>query len=99
MNNDYSNSTYESAKKRVEAEKGFYSHLVAYIIINSALLLLNIDFDLNFSNWLRWNILTTPFFWGIGLLIHGVCVFGIKTKLFRDWEEQKIKELMNKDDF
>lgn len=34
--------------------------------------------------------------WGIGLLIHAFSVFG--TKMFlKDWEEKKIKELMEKD--
>lgn len=97
MNEEYKNQIYNSAKKRVDAEKGFYSHLTAFIIINSALLLLNIDFD--YVNWVRWNMLITPIFWGIGLLIHGLCVFGIKLHLFKNWEERKMKELMNKDDF
>ncbi|GAA4274890.1 2TM domain-containing protein [Aquimarina gracilis] len=98
---DYKNNkAYERAKERVEKEKGFYSHLTAYIIINIALLFLNADFgepDLN--NWFRWNMLLTPALWGIGLLFHGISVFGKTPSFGKKWEEKKIKELMDKDDF
>ena len=31
---------YEEAKKRVEAKRGFYSHLAAYVIVNIMLVLI-----------------------------------------------------------
>lgn len=64
--------------------------------------------DKGFIDWLNWNLLATPVLWGIGLLIHGVRVFKKKTYLstiFKksifgsEWEKQKIKELMDKEDF
>jgi len=33
--------------------------------------------------------------WGIGLLAHGMNVFAIG----KNWEEKKIQEIMNKDNF
>ena len=33
---------YEKAKKRVEELKGFYSHLGVYLLVNTALFLINI---------------------------------------------------------
>ena len=90
---------YERARKRVEQEKGFYGHLTAYVIINIALLIMNLDLKFVFVDQLRWHILATPLLWGIGLLIHGLVVFGKGFKLFKNWEEKKIKELMDKDDF
>lgn len=100
MTNNKDNKAYIRAKERVEKEKGFYSHLTAYIIINIALLLINIDFgDVSMNSWLHWNQFITPVFWGIGLLIHGIYVFGKLPSLGKDWEERKIKELMDKDDF
>ncbi len=91
---------YNKAKKRVEAEKGFYSHLTAYIIINIALLFINSDLgDVDINNWFQWNLLMTPVLWGIGLVAHGIHVFGKIPTLSKTWEEKKIKELMDKDDF
>ncbi|MAQ75107.1 MAG: histidine kinase [Aquimarina sp.] len=90
---------YERARKRVEQEKGFYGHLTAYIIINIALILVNLDMKDILIEKLRLQIFITPLLWGIGLLIHGLVVFGKGFKLFKNWEEKKIKELMDKDDF
>ncbi|SHI63140.1 2TM domain-containing protein [Aquimarina spongiae] len=100
MNDLKDSEAYERAKKKVDAEKGFYSHLTAYVIINIALLLMSIDLDFIFLSWASWKFsLTTPVLWGIGLLIHGICVFGPSMRIFKRWEEDKIKKLMDKDDF
>lgn len=89
---------YRIAKKRVEEEKKFYSHLTAYLIINFFLILINSDFiDEGFNNWLRWNLYITPFFWGIGLFCHWVKVFNPNIIFSKQWEKRKIKEIMNKD--
>ncbi len=40
---------------------------------------------------------STAFFWGIGLLAHGLSVFLPTMILGNDWEERKIKEIMNKE--
>jgi len=45
-----------------------------------------------------WTYFTTPFFWGIGLAFHGLYVFQFQSKWFKNWEEKKIKEYMDKDD-
>ena len=85
------NERYRRAKERVEEIKSFYSHLFIYIIVNLALFIINMLTSPN-SLWFYWPL----FGWGIGLLIHAFSVFG--TKMFlKDWEEKKIKELMEKD--
>lgn len=90
---------YKAAKKRVEAEKGFYSHLTAYVIINIFLLFINSDFiDQGFTRWLQWNLYITPFFWGIGLFFHWVKVFNPNIIFSKQWEQRKIKEIMDQDD-
>ena len=52
------------------------------------------------------NMLSTPdalwfywplFGWGIGILIHGLTVFVFEGRFGREWEEKKIKEIMEKD--
>jgi len=40
---------------------------------------------------------STAFFWGIGLVAHGLSVFGHDIFFGSNWEEKKIKELMDKE--
>ncbi|MGE4346272.1 MAG: 2TM domain-containing protein [Flavobacteriaceae bacterium] len=88
---------YEIASKKVKKLKGFYSHLIIYIVINTIILIANYQFWNKSGNFFSWNNLSTAFFWGIGLVAHGFSVFGANIFLGKDWEEKKIKELMNKD--
>lgn len=85
------NERYRRAKERVEEIKSFYSHLFIYIIVNLALFIINMLTSPH-SLWFYWPL----FGWGIGLLIHAFSVFGTK-RFLQDWEEKKIKELMEKD--
>jgi len=88
---------YEIASKKVKKIKGFYSHLIIYIVINTIILIANYQFWNKSGSFFSWNNLSTAFFWGIGLVAHGFSVFGTNIFLGKDWEEKKIKELMNKD--
>ncbi|MDH7447088.1 2TM domain-containing protein [Aquimarina sp. 2201CG14-23] len=98
MENFEKQKKYARAKKRVHEEKGFYSHLTAYIIVNVFLLFINSDFiDEGFSNWLNWNLYLTPFFWGIGLFFHWIKVFNPNIIFSKQWEDRKIKEIMDND--
>lgn len=98
---------YDQARKKVNAIKGFHSHLTAYIIINVVLLILkadvisalaDADIDFNFEKWLHWNSWGTAILWGIGLLIHGLYVYRNKFKFLKNWEERKIREIIEKED-
>ncbi len=81
---------YQEAKKRVEEIKGFYFHLVTFLIINAVLIIINLLTSPEYL-WFIWPILG----WGVGLVIHGFSVFsGLWGK---SWEERKIKEIMEKD--
>ncbi|GAA3513970.1 hypothetical protein GCM10022393_29750 [Aquimarina addita] len=93
MNDHKKRKAYEKAKKQVEQEKRFYSHLTVYIIINCIIIffrikaegMLSANFgDEGFKNWVDMNILITPLFWGIGLLCHGLWVFKRK-KIISRW--------------
>lgn len=83
---------YDRAKKRVEDLKSFYSHLFVYVAVNSGLFLLNILTSPRHL-WFYWPLIG----WGIGLTIHGLSVFGTERLLGTDWEERKIKEIMDKE--
>lgn len=88
---------YQQALKRVKRIKGFYSHLVIYIVINTMLLIVNFkNLDANENFW-RWQTFSTVLFWGIGLVAHGMSVFIPALLMGKDWEERKINELMEKE--
>jgi hypothetical protein len=84
--------SYERAKKRVEELKSFYSHLFVYLAVNAGLFLLNIITSPRHL-WFYWPLIG----WGIGLAIHGLSVFGTQNLLGKDWEEKKIKEILEKE--
>ncbi len=94
------NKNYERAKDSVKKIKGFYTHLTFYIIINLVVLFVNTNFESQgFKSWSQWHLYVTPIFWGIGLLIHGIHVFNPFNMFSKKWEEKKIKEFMDEDDF
>ncbi|MGZ7044619.1 MAG: 2TM domain-containing protein [Methanobacterium sp.] len=84
--------SYIRARKRVEEVKGFYNHLIIYIIINIFLAALNL---LTSPGFLWFPFVT--FFWGIGLVMHGLSVFMKRGLFSKDWEEKKIKEYMEEE--
>ncbi len=90
--NNITDGKYLKAQKRVEDLKGFYSNLTSYIIVNTGLMILNLVTSPQHL-WFFYPLLG----WGIGLTIHAMKVFNYMPILNRDWEEKKIKELMEKD--
>lgn len=93
METNYNNDQrYFQAKKRVEEIKGFYGHLASFILVNIFLFVLNIVTSPN-ELWFFW----PTFGWGIGLLFHGMKVFGYSPFFNKDWENKKIKEFMEKE--
>ena len=87
---------YIQAYKKVKRIKGFYIHLSAYLIVNILIIASNFRWD-DIGHLLRWQTFSTAFFWGIGVLAHGLSVFGDELVFNRQWEEKKIKELMEKE--
>ena len=84
---------YEKAKKRVEELKGFYSHLVVYIVIITFLAVVNFLTAPGF-----WWFLFVAFFWGIGLVAHALSVFSRRGLFSKDWEDRKIREYMEEEE-
>lgn len=82
-NNDYR----KRARERVNEEKSFYSHLFIYIVVNLALLVLNLVTSPD-SLWFYWSLIG----WGIGLAAHGLAVFGMDRFFGKDWEQRKIRK-------
>ncbi|WP_226063598.1 2TM domain-containing protein [Kaistella polysaccharea] len=85
---------YLEAKKRVKRIKGFYIHAFIYVVVNIGLILINVDYGKRSLD--NIDLYWTPIFWGVGLLGHGLSVFLPNFILGKNWEEEKIRELMNK---
>jgi hypothetical protein len=79
---------YRKASRRVKELKGFYGNLTSYCIVIPFLFILNLWTSPGYF-WFFWPMLG----WGIGLASHAVSVFGVG----KDWEEKKIKELMEQE--
>ncbi len=98
MENIDQQKRYKNAKKRVDDEKGFYTHLTFYVIINLVVLFVNTNFESQgFKNWSQWHLYITPILWGIGLLFHGLRVFNNNFIFSKDWERRKIDEIMKEE--
>ncbi|MCF4101825.1 2TM domain-containing protein [Gillisia sp. M10.2A] len=91
--------SYEQAKKRVKRIRGFYIHLVIYIVVNTAILIFDSNRKIFVDGNLQFWGIANLFFWGIGLFAHWASVFGPNVFLTKRWEERKIKELMEKDSY
>lgn len=92
-----SDSRYEEAAKRVKRIKGFYTHLMIYLLVNLFIVFLNFR-DLKVGeSYFQFKNFFTAICWGIGLLAHGLRVFGYDFFFGRDWEARKIKEFMEKE--
>ena len=97
MKEDLSNLKYIKAKNRVEKLKGFYNHVVVYIIVN--IIITGFKVSNSLQSWVSFkndllsiDVLSVWAVWGLVLLIHFTyLIFG------QGWEERKIEELMNKE--
>jgi hypothetical protein len=83
--------TYEQARKRVQMIRGFYIHATVYVLVNALLILLNLLTSPQVI-WFIW----PAFGWGIGLIAHGLAVSGFHGLWGEQWEQRKIKEIMEK---
>lgn len=94
MNNLDKESKYIRAKERVEELKKFYANLWSYILVISALAVINyLTNDFRYM-WFLW----AAFGWGIGILFHAIGTFNMNPFFGKRWEERKIKEFMNNDE-
>ena len=95
----YSYNTTENqklldAQKKVKRIKGFYIHALVYVCVN--LLIIFGNMYESGTNFFFYDTFATAFFWGIGLLAHGLSVFGADWIFGNGWEERKIQEYLRK---
>lgn len=84
---------YERARRRVKEVKGFYNHLIVFIVINAFLAIVNI-FTSPGIWWFYW----VTIFWGFGLVWHGISIYMNRGMFSKEWEDRKIKEYMEKEE-
>ena len=87
----------DRAKKRVKKIKGFYSHALVYVVINLMIVVINVQNLEPGESYFQYKNFVTLSFWGIGLAVHGLSVFLPHYVLGKNWEERKIKEIMDRD--
>lgn len=91
-NEDLENSKYVRAIERVEKLKEFYQNLASYVIVMPILVYINLEF----TPWFPW--FWFPLVgWGIGVLFHWLDANNYNIFLGRNWEERKIKEIMDQE--
>ncbi len=95
-------SKYSRAAKRVDNLRGFYYHLMVYLVVNLAVSTFKVLRNIRAGETLQEAIFDLGTFilwmaWGIGLALHAFSVFGLPMILGKDWENKKIRELMDKE--
>lgn len=88
---------YELAAKRVKRLKGFYTHLLVYILVNIFIIVVNFQDLKPGESYFQHKNFMTALFWGIGLSAHAFSVFVPHFLFGNNWEERKIREFMEKD--
>jgi len=83
---------YRKAQERVAEIKSFYSHATTYVLVMGFLAVFNF-----YTSDFFW-VIFPAIGWGIGLLSHGLGTFGYSLVLGKNWEERKIKQLMESDE-
>lgn len=84
---------FNRAKKRVEAMKSFYMNVLAYCIVIPILAYINYR-----TTSFPWAIFPA-IGWGVGLIGNWICASGYNPILGRVWEERKIREYMERQEF
>lgn len=92
-NNLTKKQSYLKAQKKIKDIKGFYIHLVVNIFSIAIIVTVNLLFSPGY-HWFWYAVFGII----VAQLIHAVVVFGFPNYGFnKNWEEKKIKELMDND--
>ena len=86
---NYDEIKYQEAAKRVKKIKGFYTHLTVYIVVNTMIIIVNVQNLDEGESFFKFKTFSTALFWGIGLAAHGLSVFLPSLIMGKDWERKK----------
>lgn len=82
---------YRKALCRVRQLRGFYTHLAVYLAVNAGLLVINLAATPG-----RLWVIGPLAGWGIAVLIHGAGVFLRGSVFGVEWEQRKLRELVER---
>ncbi len=87
------NMTWEEQKalEYVRDVKGFYSHLITFLIVIAGLFIFNLIVTPSYL-WVFWAV----FGWGIGIVSHGVSVFEVFSFFGTDWEKRQVEKRLKR---
>ena len=85
------NADEEAAFKHVRKIRGFYGHVAKYLVVIGALAIFNLIKSPD-RMWVVWPALG----WGLGLVFHGMRVFGTMPFMNADWEKRQVEKYLGR---
>lgn len=93
MKTDYTEAErYYQAQKKVVEIKKFYQHLTVYLLCNPIVIVVNLMTSPGYL-WFIWSLMG----WGIPIVLHGLKAFEFAPFYNKEWEEKKIRAIMDKE--
>mgnify|MGYP000554310573 CR=1 FL=1 len=80
-----------NAMEYVRDIKGFYSHLIKYIVVISLLFIINVSTNSDYL-WAVWPMLG----WGVGVISHGLNVFEVFNFFGPKWEKERVERRLGR---
>ncbi|WP_438962009.1 2TM domain-containing protein [Nonlabens sp.] len=94
MNKEQEHIDREKATRKLKYIKGFYNHLIIFMIMNLIFLTLVLYIDFNINYFINFFVLP----WAMGIFVQWVLVFKWNPFTGKDWEKRKIQEYLDKKD-
>ncbi|UOX32837.1 2TM domain-containing protein [Flavobacterium sediminilitoris] len=83
---------YQKAQKKVKELKGFYRHLLVFVIVMIGLIYINLKYTPEVL-WFIWPMIGSI----VPLVFHGAKISNSFPFFNKDWEEKKIKQFMEEE--
>ena len=77
--------------EQVREIKGFYSHLITYVLVIAMLFVINFLTDPSYI-WAWWPAMG----WGIGIVSHGLSAFEVFNYFGAEWEKRQIEKRLGR---
>jgi 2TM domain len=90
-------------RRRVHRLAEFYRHALVFVVFIGCLWALNAwqiyasYYSFGSTRWYSWWAMWPTLGWGIGLLTHAITALPRWTFFSQDWEDRKVKELMERE--
>tara|TARA_R110002049_G_scaffold309026_2_gene516012 strand:+ start:2606 stop:2911 length:306 start_codon:yes stop_codon:yes gene_type:complete len=94
MDNLTKDERYLKARERVREEKKFYTSLLSAFFTIAIVAAVNYYINEFRNPWFLWVV----FGLGISVIFKAIKIFNVIPFMGRDWEQKKIRELMNEED-